>query len=203
MMLETPTPPTSRLIPAIAASTPVSTPRIEPSTPRICSWVTALKSVSGWRLTRAATMSSPSCPIVARSGARIAIPSIRSVPRRRWAAVTGMCTSASRSTPRLWPSGANVPITRNRTPPMVIWRPIGSRSPKSCFATLAPRTATRRAVSTSARVRYAPRSRCRTKTDGVVSKTPCMLTKLDFEPARTVSPELIVTATRDRSPTTR
>ena len=42
-----------------------------------------------------------------------------------------MCTSLSRSTPRLCPSGANTPITRNRTPAMVTCWPTGSRSPNS------------------------------------------------------------------------
>ena len=47
MMLLTPTPPTSRLIAAMAASTEVSRPRIRPTVPRIWSWVTALNSSSG------------------------------------------------------------------------------------------------------------------------------------------------------------
>ena len=47
MMLLTPTPPTSRLIAAMAASTVVSNPRIRPTVPRIWSWVTALNSSPG------------------------------------------------------------------------------------------------------------------------------------------------------------
>ena len=153
MMLETPTPPTSSEMPAMAASTPVSTPRMSPSTPRICRWVTALNSVSGCRRDSSATIRSPSSSIRSRSGALTAMPSMRCVPQSRCAAVTGTCTSSSRSTPRLCPSGAKTPITRNRTPASVTCWPSGSRSGKSARATESPSTATRRLVSTSAPVR--------------------------------------------------
>ena len=144
MMFDTPTPPTSSEMPAIAASTPVSTPRILPSTPRICSCVTALNSVSRCRRDSSATMRRPNSSTCARSGALIANASTRLVPNSRCAVVIGMCTSSSRSTPRLCPTEANTPMTRNRTPVIVICCPIGSRSPYSERATPAPSTATRR-----------------------------------------------------------
>src|SRR5690242_12906618 len=112
-----------------------------------------------------------------------------------------MWISLSRSTPRLCPSEANTPITRNRTPAIVICWPTASRPLNSAWATPAPSTATRRWVSTSDRFRYVPRARVRTKTLGVLSVTPLTVANVCTFPERTVSPDATVAATRFRSPT--
>src|SRR5690606_9100801 len=96
----------------------------------------------------------------------------------------------------------NTPTTRNRTPAIVTCAPTGSRSPNSASATREPSTATRRAVSTSERVRQEPRDRSRTNTWVVVSSTPSTLVNRLAVPARTISPDPTCTATRSRSPTT-
>ncbi len=81
------------------------------------------------------------------------MPLIRESPIRRCAVVTGTWTSWSRATPNVAPNGSYRPITRNRTPEIVTWRPTGSTSPNSLAPTSEPRTATRRRVSTSVALR--------------------------------------------------
>ena len=78
---------------------------------------------------------------------------MRSTPNSRCAAVTGMCTSGSRSTPNGRADFANTPMTRKRTP--AIGDLPAERvdvAGKSWSATDEPSTATRRRVSTSERL---------------------------------------------------
>ena len=63
---------------------------------------------------------------------------MRSTPNSRCAAVTGMCTSASRSTPKVEPTFAKTPMTRNRTPAIDTCRPSGSTSPNTRRTTVEP-----------------------------------------------------------------
>jgi hypothetical protein len=56
MMFDTPTPPTSSEMAAIAARTPVSSPRMRPIVPRICVCVTAENSSPSYLSCSASTM---------------------------------------------------------------------------------------------------------------------------------------------------
>ena len=47
------------------------------------------------------------------------------VLKSAWAEATGMMAISLMSNPRLWPRGANTPITRNRRPPMRTHSPRG------------------------------------------------------------------------------
>jgi hypothetical protein len=129
-----------------------------------------------------------------------AIPSTRLTPNRRWAAVTGTNSSASRATPKAVPTRLITPTTRKRTPPTVIDLPTGSRSGNRLSAGSAPSTATRRRVSTSAALKNAPRERLRSNTSGIVSVVPWTLTVARRAPTRAISPEATVAATRRGSP---
>src|SRR6266508_57627 len=201
MMFITPTPPTSREMPAIEASTRVRMPRMRPTTPRMSRWVRTWYSCSGWaRATTSRMMrcSSSTSPVL---GALTAIPSTRLTPNSRWAAVTGMNTSASRATPKAVPTRLITPTTRKRTPPTVTDLPTGSLSGNSASAGSAPSTATRRRVSTSAAVKNAPLESVRSNTSGMVSLVPLTLTLLRRAPTLAISPEAMVVATRRGSPT--
>src|SRR5215216_4720720 len=200
MMFITPTPPTTREIPAIEASTRVRMPRIRPTTPRMSSWVRTWYSCSGWASVTTLRMIACSSSISSVLGALTAMPSTRLTPNRRWAAVTGMNSSASRATPKAVPTRPITPTTRNRTPPTVIDLPTGSRSGNRLSAGSAPSTATRRRVSTSAALKKAPRDTVRSNTSGMVSLVPLTLTVARRAPTRATSPEATVAATRRGSP---
>ena len=68
MMFETPTPPTSSEIAAMAASTRVSSDRIRPIVPRICVWVTAENSSPAYLSSSASH--EPSLQVLDAVGAR-------------------------------------------------------------------------------------------------------------------------------------
>ena len=123
-------------------------------------------------------------------GALTASPSIRSTPNSRCAAVTGMCTSASRLTPNAEPTFSKTPITRNRTPAMVTCRPSGSTSPKTASRDVASRApppgdgCRRRSP-----VMYSPRASGRSNTSGTFSLTPLTVANdLALRRPATVSP---------------
>jgi hypothetical protein len=83
MMFETPTPPTSSEIAAIAASTRVSSPRMRPMVPRIWVWVTAENSSPSYLSCSAATSCFWSTSTDSDVGALTASPSMRSTPNSR------------------------------------------------------------------------------------------------------------------------
>src|SRR5215211_4040128 len=200
MMFITPTPPTTSEMPAIEARTRVRMPRMRPTTPRMSCWVRTWYSCSGWARVTTSRMIACSSSIWSVLGALTAIPSTRLTPNRRWAAVTGTNSSASRATPKAVPTRLITPTTRNRTPPTVTDLPTGSRPGNRLSAGSAPSTATRRRVSTSAAVKKAPRPTVRSNTSGTVSVVPWTLTVARRVPTRATSPEATVAATRRGSP---
>src|SRR5215217_601656 len=117
MMFITPTPPTTSEMPAIEARTRVRMPRMRPTTPRMSCWVRTWYSCSGWARVTTSRMIACSSSIWPVLGALTAIPSTRLTPNRRWAAVTGTNSSASRATPKAVPTRLITPTTRKRTPP--------------------------------------------------------------------------------------
>ncbi len=145
----------------------------------------------------AATSRGCSASTLSAVGALTASASIRSTPNSRCAAVTGMCTSASRSTPNVDPTFSKTPMTRNRTPAigdLPAERVDVAEDPSR--PRVSPSTATRRRVSTSDAVMYSPRASGRSNTLGTLSLTPLTVTNASRRPTPTVSPDATDTATR-------